>query len=129
MLVGIAIVLTGIVIYFFHNKLNWLGNLPGDIKIEWPNFRLYIPVRTQGTIWQEERQDNISISGQAFTSKQQSDTCLSVLYSSLFYWYLILEAVKQVSQHRGVVNLNNEELEGYEFIKLKVTVKRKEYDQ
>lgn len=39
-----------------------------------------------------------------------------------------LEAVKKVSQHRGVANLNNEELLGYEFIKSQERVKRREYE-
>jgi len=43
---GIIIVLTGVVIYFFHNKLNWIGNLPGDIRIERQNFRFYFPITT-----------------------------------------------------------------------------------
>lgn len=40
-----------------------------------------------------------------------------------------LEAVKKVSQHVGVSNLNNELLLGYEFIKLKEKVNRKEYEE
>jgi hypothetical protein len=43
---GILILFIGILIYFFHNKLNWIGNLPGDIRIERPGFRLYIPITT-----------------------------------------------------------------------------------
>ena len=45
-LVGSALVLIGIVIFFFHDKLHWIGKLPGDIRIERPNFRLYIPLTT-----------------------------------------------------------------------------------
>lgn len=40
-----------------------------------------------------------------------------------------LEAVRKVSQHEGVNSLNNEELLGYEFIKLHEKVKRKEYEE
>ena len=36
-IVGILIILIGVVIYFFHDKLNWIGRLPGDIKIEKEN--------------------------------------------------------------------------------------------
>jgi Protein of unknown function (DUF2905) len=36
----------GIIIYFFHDKLNWIGHLPGDIRIERANFRFYFPVTT-----------------------------------------------------------------------------------
>jgi hypothetical protein len=43
---GIAIVLIGIVVYFFSGKLNWLGRLPGDVRIERENFRFYFPFTT-----------------------------------------------------------------------------------
>ncbi|MEY3499775.1 MAG: hypothetical protein RL308_1444 [Bacteroidota bacterium] len=39
------------------------------------------------------------------------------------------DAVKKVSKHTGVVNLNNEELKGYEFIKSKVEIKRSDYEE
>ena len=45
-LAGIIIIMIGVVIYFFHDKLNWLGKLPGDIRIEKDNFRFYFPVVT-----------------------------------------------------------------------------------
>jgi hypothetical protein len=45
-IVGIFIILIGVVIYFFHDKLNWIGRLPGDIKIEKENFRFYFPITT-----------------------------------------------------------------------------------
>ncbi len=44
--IGAFIILAGIIIYFFHNKLNWIGRLPGDIRIEKENFRFYFPVTT-----------------------------------------------------------------------------------
>ena len=43
---GLIIVVIGVVIYFFSNKLNWIGRLPGDIRIERENFRFYFPVTT-----------------------------------------------------------------------------------
>lgn len=43
---GICIVAAGVVIYFFHDKLHWIGRLPGDIRIEKENFRFYFPVIT-----------------------------------------------------------------------------------
>lgn len=43
---GFIVVLAGIIIYFFHDKLHWIGNLPGDIKIERENFRFYFPITT-----------------------------------------------------------------------------------
>ena len=43
---GTMIVLLGVVIYFFHDRLNWIGRLPGDIRIEKENFRFYFPITT-----------------------------------------------------------------------------------
>jgi len=45
-LAGILIIIVGVLIYFFHDKLNWLGKLPGDIRIEKENFRFYFPITT-----------------------------------------------------------------------------------
>jgi len=44
--IGVIIILVGIIIYFFHDKLNWIGRLPGDIRIERENFRFYFPITT-----------------------------------------------------------------------------------
>lgn len=46
MLIGVGIVLFGAIIYFWGNKLGWIGNLPGDIRIERENFRFYFPITT-----------------------------------------------------------------------------------
>jgi len=43
---GVMIVLLGVLIYFFHDRLNWIGRLPGDIRIEKENFRFYFPITT-----------------------------------------------------------------------------------
>ena len=43
---GVIVVITGVIIYFFSDKLNWLGKLPGDIRIEKDNFRFYFPITT-----------------------------------------------------------------------------------
>ena len=43
---GVLIVLLGVLIYFFHDKLNWIGRLPGDIRIEKQNFKFYFPITT-----------------------------------------------------------------------------------
>jgi hypothetical protein len=43
---GVILVVIGLVVYFFHDKLGWIGRLPGDIRIERPGFRLYIPITT-----------------------------------------------------------------------------------
>lgn len=45
-IIGVAIIVIGIIIYFFHDKLHWIGHLPGDIRIERENFRFYFPVVT-----------------------------------------------------------------------------------
>jgi hypothetical protein len=43
---GAIIIVAGILVYFFHNKLHWLGRLPGDIRIEKENFKFYFPITT-----------------------------------------------------------------------------------
>lgn len=43
---GLMIVIAGLIIYFFHDKLHWIGRLPGDIRIEKGNSRFYFPVTT-----------------------------------------------------------------------------------
>lgn len=43
---GIVIALIGAIVYFFGNKLHWIGRLPGDIRIERENFRFYFPLTT-----------------------------------------------------------------------------------
>jgi len=43
---GIILIIAGLIVYFAGNKLNWLGHLPGDIRIEKENFRFYFPVTT-----------------------------------------------------------------------------------
>lgn len=43
---GVFIVVVGLVIYFFHDKLYWFGRLPGDVRIERENFRFYFPMTT-----------------------------------------------------------------------------------
>jgi len=45
-LLGAAVIVTGILIYFLGDKLNWIGRLPGDIRIEKPNSRFYFPITT-----------------------------------------------------------------------------------
>ena len=45
-LVGIIITLVGILFYFFGDYFKWIGNLPGDFKIEKENFRFYFPLTT-----------------------------------------------------------------------------------
>ena len=43
---GFIVILIGAIVYFFGNKLHWIGRLPGDIRIERENFRFYFPLTT-----------------------------------------------------------------------------------
>ena len=43
---GIILVVAGLIIYFAGNKFAWFGHLPGDIRIEKENMRLYFPITT-----------------------------------------------------------------------------------
>mgnify|MGYP002784970572 FL=1 len=43
---GFGLVAAGVLVYFLHDKLHWLGRLPGDVRIEREGFRLYIPLAT-----------------------------------------------------------------------------------
>ena len=45
-IIGVVIVMAGVLVYFFHDKLNWIGRLPGDVRIEKGNFRFYFPITT-----------------------------------------------------------------------------------
>ncbi len=47
LIIGGVFIIIGMVFLIMENKefkwLSWLGNLPGDVRIEKGNFRLYIP--------------------------------------------------------------------------------------
>lgn len=43
---GIAIVIAGIIIWAMGDRLRFPGRLPGDIRIERGNMRIYIPITT-----------------------------------------------------------------------------------
>ena len=45
-LAGVILVIIGVIISFAGNRFGWFGNLPGDIKIEKENVRIYFPVMT-----------------------------------------------------------------------------------
>lgn len=45
-LIGAAILVSGIFIYFFGGSLKWLGHLPGHIRVQRPNFSFYFPITT-----------------------------------------------------------------------------------
>ena len=41
---GITILIIGLLVFFLGDKLGWLGNLPGDIRYERGNTRVYVPI-------------------------------------------------------------------------------------
>ncbi len=41
---GIILVIIGVIMWLFGEKLGWFGNLPGDIKIKKDNFSFYAPI-------------------------------------------------------------------------------------
>jgi hypothetical protein len=43
---GIFVIVIGAIVYFFHDKLHWIGKLPGDIRVEKENFKFYFPLTT-----------------------------------------------------------------------------------
>jgi len=43
---GIILVIAGLIMYFAGDKLAWLGHLPGDIRIEKENIKIYFPITT-----------------------------------------------------------------------------------
>jgi hypothetical protein len=45
-LIGAAILVLGIFIYFFGGSMKWFGHLPGDIRIHRENFSFYFPITT-----------------------------------------------------------------------------------
>ena len=40
---GVLVIITGIIIYFFHDSFKWIGRLPGDVNIRKENFRFHFP--------------------------------------------------------------------------------------
>lgn len=43
---GLIVTIVGLIIWLGGDKLSWLGNLPGDVKVEKPGFKIYIPITT-----------------------------------------------------------------------------------
>ncbi|MCF8008748.1 MAG: DUF2905 domain-containing protein [Halanaerobiales bacterium] len=42
--IGLIFVFFGVALNFLNINFNWFGNLPGDIKINKDNFKLYFPI-------------------------------------------------------------------------------------
>jgi hypothetical protein len=45
-IIGLFIVIIGVLFYFLGDKMNWFGSLPGDIKVERENIKIFIPITT-----------------------------------------------------------------------------------
>jgi hypothetical protein len=43
---GILLIIAGLTISLGGNKFDWIGRLPGDIRIEKENMRFYFPITT-----------------------------------------------------------------------------------
>lgn len=41
---GIILIVTGLILYFAPTLINWFGKLPGDIRIEKENSKVFIPI-------------------------------------------------------------------------------------
>ena len=45
-IIGTLILGLGMIFYFWGDKFQWIGHLPGDIRIERDNFKFYFPLTT-----------------------------------------------------------------------------------
>lgn len=45
-LIGSLVLGLGAMLYFWGHKFQWIGHLPGDIRIEKDNFKFYFPLTT-----------------------------------------------------------------------------------
>lgn len=45
-LAGIIFLIVGIILQMYPGLMNWLGRLPGDLRFESGNTRIYFPVTT-----------------------------------------------------------------------------------
>ncbi len=46
LIIGLAIAFCGVVILVATRYLPWLGNLPGDFRLEGENYKIYFPLAT-----------------------------------------------------------------------------------
>jgi len=44
--IGVTLIIVGLIWHFFGDKLSWIGNLPGDIKIDNGNTKIFFPITT-----------------------------------------------------------------------------------
>ena len=45
-IIGALILGLGMIFYFWGDKFQWIGHLPGDIRIEREHFKFYFPLNT-----------------------------------------------------------------------------------
>lgn len=45
-MIGILLLIAGLLYYFFGDKLHWIGRLPGDIRYEKGNTKVFFPIST-----------------------------------------------------------------------------------
>ncbi|NEM99249.1 DUF2905 domain-containing protein [Pontibacter burrus] len=45
-IVGVILVVVGLLVWFAGDKLNWFGNLPGDVRVEKKNVKIFAPFTT-----------------------------------------------------------------------------------
>lgn len=59
MLIGVVVIVIGALVRFAPGAFTWFGNLPGDIRIENPGSRVFIPITSMivvsaaltGAVW------------------------------------------------------------------------------
>jgi hypothetical protein len=44
--IGGVLVVAGLLVWVGGDKISWIGNLPGDVRIERPGFSIYFPITT-----------------------------------------------------------------------------------
>ena len=44
--IALIIGIVGVLMYFFGSYFRWLGNLPGDFRLEGDNYTIYFPLST-----------------------------------------------------------------------------------
>ncbi|MBK7466919.1 MAG: DUF2905 domain-containing protein [Saprospiraceae bacterium] len=45
-IIGVVLIIVGLCYMYFGEYMKWIGNLPGDIRIERENFSFYFPITT-----------------------------------------------------------------------------------
>ncbi|MBC3542141.1 DUF2905 domain-containing protein [Rufibacter sediminis] len=45
-ILGIILVVFGLVLWLGGPRMNWFGNLPGDVRVERPGFKFFAPFTT-----------------------------------------------------------------------------------